>query len=160
MTRQRATAVSWKIKPMPAAHKELALTGGYSAEEYDRIRWGFIPQEQQDKWFIYLEGDWLHFHRSWTGSCIFQLQFLPVDGHYEAAKAIVNRDPAQYRTTDDEQDARLIAHLIDDLLLGRFSVLPLPDHLSPEDQQRYQKDMMGKSGLGGLRLDVRGNGRS
>jgi len=159
MTRERATAVSWKIKPMPAAHKELALEGSYSAEEYAQISLGFIPQEQQDKWFIYLEGEWLHFHRSWTGSCIFQLHLAPEDDYYRADKAIVNRDPAQYRSSDDEQDARLISHLVDDLLLGRFSVFPSPDNLSAEDQQRYQKDMMGKRRGGGLRLDVR-NGRS
>lgn len=145
---------------MPIAHKELALNGRYTAVEHAQISLGCIPQEQQDKWFIYLEGDWLHFHRSWTGSCIFQLQLLAVDDHYEAVKAIVNRDPDQYRSTDDAQDVRLIAHLIDELLLGRFSVLPLPGHLSAEDQQRYQKDMTGKRGLGGLRLNVRGNGRA
>ncbi|MCA9874485.1 MAG: hypothetical protein KC441_12540 [Anaerolineales bacterium] len=160
MTRKRATAVSWKIKPMPAAHQELALEGSYSAAEFAQISLGYIPQEQQDKWFIYLEGEWLHFHRSWTGSCIFQLHLAPADGYYQADRAIVNRDPAQYRGHDDEQDARLISHLVDDLLLGRFSVLPLPDNLSAEDQQRYQKDMMGKRRGGGLRLDVKGNGRS
>jgi hypothetical protein len=159
MTRQRATAESWAIKPMPAAHKELALDGTYTAVEYAQISLGYIPQEQQDKWFIYLADDWLHFHRSWTGSCIFQLYIEPDGDLYTATKALVNRDPTQYRNTDDEQDVRLISHLIDDLLLGRFSILPLPNHLSPENQQRYQKDMMGKTGLGGLRLNLKGNGR-
>lgn len=159
MTRQRATAVSWQTKPMPAAHKELALDGRYTAVEHAQISLGFIPQEQQDKWFIYMEEEWLHFHRSWTGSCIFQLQFSPVDDHYQVTKAIVNRDPDQYRNSDDAQDVRLISHLIDELLLGRFSVLPAPGNLSPEDQQRYQQDVMGQRGSGGLRLAVR-NGRS
>ncbi len=158
--RQKATAASWKIKPMPEARKELSLTGLYSEEEYEQIGAGFLPQSQDDKWFIYLEGEWLHFHRSWTGTCIFQLQIVLGNCQYHAIKAIVNRDPEQYRNTNDQQDVQLLSHLVDDLLLGRFSVLPLPDHLSPEDQQRYQKDMMGKSGLGGLRLNVKGNGRS
>ena len=143
---------------MPAACKELALSGSYTAEEYKRISFGYVPQEQQDKWFIYMEGEWLHFHRSWTGTCVFQLQIVPGEIGYEVTKAVVNRDPEQYRASDDEQDVKLIAHLVDQLLLGRFSVLPAPGSLSAEDQQRYQKDVMGERGVGGLRLDVR-NGR-
>lgn len=148
---------------MPAACKELALSGRYTAAEYAQISLGYIPQEQQDKWFIYLEGEWLHLHRSWTGSCIFQLQLVPVGedpvaGEYEAVRAIVNRDPEQYRSSDDAQDVKLIAHLIDHLLLGRFSLLPAPGGLAPEDQQRHQEHVMGRGGQSGLRLDVR-NGR-
>lgn len=160
MTRQRAAAETWKIKPMPAAHKTLVVDGGYTPEEFAQISLGFIPQDQQDKWFIYLAGEWLHFHRSWTGSCIFQLQLLPVDDHYETRQAIVNRDPEQYRSADDAQDVKLISHLIDDLLLGRFSVFPTPRGLSTADQQRHQALVMGKSGGDGLRLAVKGNGRA
>lgn len=159
MTRQRATAVSWQTRPMPAAHKELPLDGAYSAKEYAQISLGFIPQSQEDKWFVYLADEWLYFHRSWTGSCIFQLHIAPVDDYYAADKAIVNRDPAQYRSADDEQDVRLISHLVDELLLGRFSVFPAPGNLSAADQQRHEELVMGKSGQSGLRLNVR-NGRS
>ena len=158
MRKERATANTWKIKPMPAACKELAVSGSYTAAEYEQISFGYIPQDQQDKWFVYLEGQWLHFHRSWTGSCIFQLQLVPAETGYEAVKAIANRDPEQYRSSGDEPDVKLIAHLVDELLLGRFSILPTPGGLNPEDQQRHQEHVMGRGRQDGLRLDVR-NGR-
>jgi hypothetical protein len=159
MKRERATANTWKIKPMPAANKELPVSGSYTAKEYERLSFGFIPQDQDDKWFIYLEGEWLHVHRSWTGSCIFQLHIAWADDHYEAVRAIANRDPEQYRSSSDEQDVKLLSHLVDELLLGRFSILPAPGGLSPEDQQRHQEHVMGRPRGGGLRLDVR-NGQT
>ncbi|MCA9962118.1 MAG: hypothetical protein KC443_23950, partial [Anaerolineales bacterium] len=77
MDKKQATAASWQIKPMPAARRALELDGRYTAPEMAQIALGFIPREQQDKWFVYFDGEWLHVHRSWTGTCIFQLQLLP-----------------------------------------------------------------------------------
>jgi|GEM_PF-4115723 len=54
MPRQRATAVSWPTKPMPAQRAELPLEGRYTRAEVAQISLGFIPQGPQDKWFIYL----------------------------------------------------------------------------------------------------------
>jgi len=28
----------------------------------------------EDKWFIFLEDDWLYLHRSWTGTCVYKVQ--------------------------------------------------------------------------------------
>src|SRR5690606_34385001 len=79
MSKQRATAVSWPNKPMPNGRKELLLDGRYTREEFVTISQGLVPQSPADKWFIYLEGQWLYFHRSASGSCIFQLQIAPAD---------------------------------------------------------------------------------
>lgn len=142
---ERATAVSWKINPMPPAHKQLPLDGFYTPPEYQAISMGFVPRTMEDKWFIYLEGEWLHFHRSWTGNCIYQLQIIPSGEQYQATQAIVNREPAQYRPTDDAYDVAMIAFLIDTLLLQRFATLPTPGKLSPSDSLRYQKDILGQA---------------
>lgn len=143
--KKRAIATSWKIRPMPPAHKELPLDGGFSRHEYVTISQGFIPQQRTDKWFIYLDGEWLHFHRSQTGTCVYQLQILPFEDRYHAPRAIVNRDPSQYRSEDDEYDVAMIAYLIDTVLLGRFAPLPTPQGLRKEDQTRYRQDVMGKT---------------
>ena len=144
---------------MPAAQKELSLSGVYTDEEYEQISSGFLPQSQQDKWFIYFEDEWLYFHRSWTGTCVFQLQIVLGNCKYHATKAIVNRDPEQYRNTNDQQDVQMIAYLIDQLLLGRFATLPTPKNMSEEDKQRRQKHVMGTKGADGIiRLEVKQNG--
>jgi hypothetical protein len=156
---EKATASSWKTKPMPDAQKELRLSGVYSAEEYEKISYGYLPKSQEDKWFIYLEGDWLNFHRSWTGTCVFKLEIVLNNCKYHATKAIVNRDPEQYRNTNDQQDVALIAYLIDSLLLGRFATLPTPKHMSEEDKQKHQQHVMGKKGTDGIiKLQVKKNG--
>lgn len=156
---KKATASSWNIKPMPAAQKELPLSGVYTEEEFEKMSYGFLPKDQQDKWFIYLEGEWLYFHRSWTGTCVFKLEMVLNNCKYHATKAIVNRDPEQYRNTNDQQDVQLISFLIDKLLLGRFASLPTPKNMSEEDKQRHQQHVMGKKGLDGIiKLQVKQNG--
>jgi hypothetical protein len=72
----------------------------------------------EEKWFVFVEGDTLHAHRSWTGVCIFQVSFSRAGEGYVADDALVNRDAREYGGTDVAQDARLLASLIDELLVG------------------------------------------
>lgn len=155
MSKQRATAVSWPHKPMPDLRKELLLNGRYSREEFVTISQGFVPKTPADKWFIYLEDEWLYCHRSASGSCIFQLQIVPDEAGYAADVMWVNQDPSQYRSLDDEYDVALLAYLIDTILLGRFAPFPQPNQFSEADQQRHQQHVMGKNPLdGGLTLRI------
>lgn len=149
MSKKRATADSWKTKSMPAARKELLIEGSLTREEYVQISQGLVPQSRDDKWFIYLQGEWLNFHRSWTGTCVFQLQIVPAGDIYRVTKAIVNRNASQYRNTDDEYDVALLSYLIDHLLLGRFAPFPMPQNLSEEDQERHKRLVMGDKGADG-----------
>ncbi len=155
MSKQRATAVSWPNKPMPNTRKELLLDGRYTREEYVTISQGLVPQSPADKWFIYLEDEWLYCHRSTSGSCIFQLQITPDGDGYTANLLWVNQDPRQYRTLSDAYDVALVSYLIDAVLLGRFAPFPQPEQFSEEDHQRHQQHVMGKdSSDGGLSLRV------
>ncbi|MAU02140.1 MAG: hypothetical protein CL608_33805 [Anaerolineaceae bacterium] len=155
MSKQRATANAWPNKPMPDAHRVLLLDGRYTRDEYVTISQGFVPQSPADKWFIYLEDEWLNFHRSASGSCIFQLQIAPADEGYAADRLLVNQAPRQYRSLSDEYDVALVSYLIDAVLLGRFAPFPQPEQFSDEDHQRHQQHVMGKdSSDGGLSLRV------
>ncbi|MEM7114770.1 MAG: hypothetical protein AAF614_20205 [Chloroflexota bacterium] len=159
MTKQRATAVSWPNKPMPQNTKTLELAGSYSREEFVQISMGLIPKTKADKWFIYLDGEWLLFHRSQTGTCVFMLQMVPAEEGYEARTAVINQDPAQYRSSSDEYDVELISYLVDHLLLGKFVPFPTPRHLAKGDHDRHQQHVMGEKPGGSLRLNVLNNGR-
>ena len=46
-----------------------------SEEEFEHIKRGIVPEEMEEKWFIYFEDDKLYFHRSWSGSLIFIATF-------------------------------------------------------------------------------------
>jgi len=111
---------------MPEAKAALHLKRVFSCEEYERISWGCIPRDMDDRWFIYLEGEWLHLHRSWTGFCIYQVRLEAVGSSYRIAEAWVNRDREQYVGRSDDYDQAFLSFLIDRALLGRET--PYPPH--------------------------------
>jgi hypothetical protein len=61
--------------------------------------------------------------------------------------ADVNRDPEQYREESDERDAKMIAYLIDVLLLQQEAPFPSGDS-SPEMQALMAWSLVGRAMLG------------
>jgi hypothetical protein len=86
----------------------------------------------EDKWFIFMERDWLYFHRSWTGTCIYQIRLAREGERYVVTEALTNRKEEQYRETNNEHDSALLGFLIDNLLLGKQTPFPLPNDLSED----------------------------
>ena len=133
-----------KVLPMPASKSRLSFNRDFTQEEYDLIALGLIPHSMDEKWLIFLEDDRLYFHRSWTGTCVYQLRLENNGGNYSVAEAWVNRDPNQYKGTDDAYDAALISFLIDNFLLGKRTPFPLPSDV-PKDLPKgaYQHHISG-----------------
>ncbi|MBQ4374633.1 MAG: hypothetical protein II783_02500, partial [Erysipelotrichales bacterium] len=98
----------WKTEPMPKQHATFMLNRVFSEEEMEALRHGNVPQAMEDKWFWYMEGSTLWAHRSWTGHCIYRIDFRE-DGHHIVT---VNRDPEQYRTFGVEQDIESLNKLL------------------------------------------------
>ena len=121
---QRATRDSWRNSPLPEARARLAIRNAYSADDYARIGRGFVPHDGDDRWFIYLEDDWLSIHRSWTGQCIYRVRFAPDGEQFRIAEAWANRDPAQFRRTDDAADVGDLERLIEHFLLNWAYLTP------------------------------------
>jgi len=118
---------------MPRATSVLEYAAEFTPEEFERISRGLIPQEMEDKWFIYLEGDVLNFHRSWSGTCIYRVDLATVGEKLAVDRVLVNRDRGQYRATDNAYDAEVLHFLISNLLLGRQVEFPMRAGLgSPE----------------------------
>lgn len=111
-----AQAASWKHLPAPKKRAPLSFDAVYTAEQHARLRQGCVPQEMEDKWFIYLEDGVLRFHRSWTGIWIYALTLQAEDGQWRAGGAWVNREADQYGCTDLETDRKLLLRLVDGLL--------------------------------------------
>jgi O-acetyl-ADP-ribose deacetylase len=109
----RATAADWQLSPPSPLRAPLLLSKAFTAAQYARLQRGLIPKEMEDKWFIYLEGSWLHLHRSWTGTWIYGARLAPDEDGQRVIEAWVNRDPAEYRGTDTAHDASLLGRLID-----------------------------------------------
>ncbi|MBO6061799.1 MAG: hypothetical protein J6P98_06785 [Clostridia bacterium] len=99
----------WKTKPMPEQNACFVLKRAFGENEMEALRRGNIPQGMEDKWFWFMEGDTLWAHRSWTGYCIFRIDFSEGGEHL----VTVNRDPEQYGGTDIEEDAASLNGLLD-----------------------------------------------
>ena len=120
---QKASKDNWNTKPMPEMATTLELNQEFSPEDMKLVRNGLIPEEMEDKWFMYYDEseNLLYIHRSWTGYCIYIVHFMEKDdGKFVAAKVEVNRDESQYTCTDDEKDKKNMMSLVGSFLLGRF----------------------------------------
>jgi hypothetical protein len=109
---QKANRNDWKNQPIPDFKAKLEIKQVFTQVEYESLSWGLIPRVMEDKWFIYLEDNWLYCHRSWTGFCIYQLRLDPIDGGYEVSEAWVNRDSKQYTGDNDSYDSKFVLGLI------------------------------------------------
>ena len=98
----------WKNEPMPEKHDTFILHRSFSPGEMAALRCGHIPQAMEDKWFWYMEDSTLWAHRSWTGYCIYRIDFRDDDDHL----VTVNRDPEQYKCTSIEEDIESLNRLL------------------------------------------------
>src|SRR5450759_5210923 len=96
-----ATRDSWQNKPMPEARARLAYERRFTAQEHRRVALGIVPRNTDDKWLIFLDGDWLTLHRSWTGVCIYAVRLARVEEGSEVVEAWANRAPEEYTRTDE-----------------------------------------------------------
>jgi hypothetical protein len=89
-----------KVMPMGKLKSSLSFHREFTQEEYDRLSLGLIPLGMDEKWFIFLENNCLYFHRSWTGTCIYQLRLEKKENDYVVAETWVQRDPDKYKERD------------------------------------------------------------
>ena len=101
MERRAAVKTDWETKEMPKRHAEFTMERKFTPEEVENLRFGNVPQAMEDKWFVYMEGDTLFAHRSWTGYCIYIVEF---DFEKGVHKVTANRNAGQYSCTDTEED--------------------------------------------------------
>src|ERR1700756_5303385 len=100
----QATRTSWKTLPHPDKHERLVVPETFFGAAGDRMRGGHVPVDMDDRWFIYFEDGWLHFHHSWTGAHLFALRLDGCPAGVRVVDAWASRDPDQYRSVGVEQD--------------------------------------------------------
>jgi ADP-ribose pyrophosphatase YjhB (NUDIX family) len=115
--------VDWPdLKPMPRQHAVLYPELAFDAQAMERIGRGFVMHDMDAKWFIYLDGDRLKLHRSWTGILVFDAGFaFDAGGGARVSDLVVTRDPAQYNTSSDAEDLELFMNVM------RWNLLEPPD---------------------------------
>lgn len=103
----------------PAEIEPLGFQADFTTDEHESILRGFQPDEMEQKWSVCCDGDWVYFCRSWTRFMIFALRLERTASGARVADSLVSRDAKQYRSTDLDDDRRLVRGLIDGWLLGR-----------------------------------------
>ncbi len=131
-----AISTDWKTEALPEKRTTIRLDRTFTPEEMEGIRRGLIPEEMEDKWFIYWKDDHLFFHRSWTGICIYIVRCVTDGENFRMVEAEVNRDPRQYTETNDARDVETIMFLVDLLLLRRPPIPPGDSAVGPKQALR------------------------
>lgn len=133
MSKIGATADSWKHEAMSDYREQIPYTDVFNESDMEIISQGYIPEEMEEKWFIYMEEDWLYLHRSWTGFCYYMVRFEKGGDEYHVAEALVNRDEKQKKPGCLAYEACTLKSIIHLLLLGRYVPIPKNEGQSDTD---------------------------
>lgn len=76
---KKATARSWKTKPMEEPAIEVELSFRVSARQMAIISYGHIPEAMEDHWFMYCDDSHIRYYRSWTGLFVFDATYVKAD---------------------------------------------------------------------------------
>jgi len=133
--------------PMPAQASEFDLDVQFAPFDSWMIARGFEPSVMEEKWRVCLPGDRLLWRRSWTGNLIYDVAVAWSGDRLRLGRVRVNRDPAQYTQTSDEQDRRLLLYLTSTVLLGEPAPFPAADGASPGEAAVQAWSVAGKASL-------------
>ncbi len=112
-----ATKEDWEIFPMPSKTATFTIKRHFTEEEIENLKAGHIPEEMEDRWFSYFEDNKLYIHRSWSGICVYIVEFnfkssflfkFKEDKH----NVTVNRDVNQYACTNIDEDIEELNSLL------------------------------------------------
>ncbi|MDQ1086415.1 ADP-ribosylglycohydrolase family protein [Siphonobacter sp. SORGH_AS_1065] len=112
-----ATKATWKNFPMDHP-KRIDIHLLFTDRQFSTLVAGLIPQQMEDKWFIYYENEWLYFHRSWTGHGIYKAKINKVTDGYSIKEFWAERNPKKYKNQDDTTDLETFSFLIARGILG------------------------------------------
>lgn len=109
----RATRESWKWTPAGEL-VTVEYEDFFDDTEFHRLELGLIPVSMDDRWFAFMEGNRLYFHRSWTGEHVFSVDFEAGEGGHRISDAWTSQAP---RPGIDE--ATMLRSVIRTLILGQ-----------------------------------------
>lgn len=113
----------WGPAPDPDPCEVIDVDRAFTRAQVDLIRRGRRPREMEDKWFLEFEGLRLRCRRSWTGYCVFVVEFQEeAGGGLRAVRVKASRDTPRYESRGREEDLAILRFLIDRVLLGDADV--------------------------------------
>ena len=107
-----AQAADWNIKPIPTDMYSINCKLQYTDKQFDMMKKGAIPEEMEEKWFIYYNNSNLYIYRSWSGICVFIVKF----SDKIVSEIMVNPDK-DFNLPVKEEIPEYVDRLINNLLL-------------------------------------------
>jgi hypothetical protein len=91
---EKAIRLPAGLKPRGQAKTRLYSEPSYSAKEFEVIKVGHFPLDQDDHWLAYFKDGWFYLHRSLSGFCEYQLKLEPDhQNRYQIVEAWVGVPP-------------------------------------------------------------------
>ncbi len=84
----------------------------WSEAQMGRLRLGYQAKVMEEKWHTFMEQDTVFVPRSWTGFCLYQARFIPVDGGWRIKWAVVESDTKRYVRHADAFEAAQLEWLL------------------------------------------------
>lgn len=107
-----ATKDSWNNEPMPDKHIVMPMDVTIPSAAMSIVKCGHIPHAMEDHWFMYCDDTTIRYYRSWSGICIFIAKYEDNGTECRITELMVNRDPNQYGSSNDEHDKALFMALL------------------------------------------------
>lgn len=114
--RPAARMDSWQHQPMRRP-RFLAYEDAFNPAEWRRLERGLIPDQMEEKWFVYVDDEWIHFHRSWTGFELYRARHVERGGMRVIIGVEHETDPDIYEPGGPDYERGVVRWLTRRLLL-------------------------------------------
>jgi hypothetical protein len=107
-----ATASSWRHQPFrDGVPLPCAIRLGRAASE--RLRCGLVPEDMDDRWFVFHEAPHVYFHRSWSGQPVYRVTLAADGDETTVSEALWAAELASPAEADRAREGAVLARLIE-----------------------------------------------
>ena len=110
-----ATARDMEIQPLsndPSETTSLPVALKLSKAQMDILRYGHIPEAQEDHWFMYCDDEYIRYYRSWTGMCAYEAHYTSKGVGFVIDHIRMSHALAEFGVNGDSAGAALFCYLI------------------------------------------------
>lgn len=94
VTRASLGRLSPVIAPVPMTQLPARV---WSRQQWDLIKRGYLAQDMDEKWDVFVENHVAFLHRSWTGNGVFEATFSPAAVGWRISGAVVGSSRVRVR---------------------------------------------------------------
>lgn len=138
----KANSSSWKNTPFIEGIS-LDYHPAFSTDQFNKLILGLVPQQMEDKWFIFYEEPFLYFHRSWTGDPVYKVCLKNKQNSVQVTEALWEKKYSEQKDADPLYQAALLDFIVSNLLLGMNKPFPMPNKVQQSQAGVYQHHVAG-----------------